>query len=455
MTTKYQRPTDGYEGQVSLANRTKYQNDAAAVPKVAISSTKIDGDFNYILDALNEIDGASGARASIADRLGVSLNEDGTLKVSVASALDDWIDQSASNITRVDNSTIRIDGDHTGVFNPNRRVRLVVNGANVYASVAQSSFNAGETSIELVDLTDNFGSAAIIDAAPSVVSYGPVSGGEKGNLPTSVQVQKIRAEAPLVRIKDTTASGKEFALRSKAGVLEFLENTGTENAPIWAVRGSLDNSGLSGLNLLDDSVSLAKLAHGTAGKLVGFDENGAPAELEAGISDEAVTTAKLADGAVTLAKLDAGALPAASTTTAGKVELATLTEVKTGTDSTRAISPSVMKNAIGFSKFFESSEVTITPNSANAANHGLGSMPKLFTVAIRCKVAELGYAVGDEVTDINTRINGGVNSEFGSFANATQVGISMSNVITLTRKDNASLSNITNANWKFVFRAWG
>lgn len=56
MTTKhYNRPSTSYSGEAGLANRTKYQTDSSSTPKVPISSSKVDGDFNYILDALNSI----------------------------------------------------------------------------------------------------------------------------------------------------------------------------------------------------------------------------------------------------------------------------------------------------------------------------------------------------------------------------------------------------------------
>lgn len=56
MTSRFQRPVGAYAGETGLANRTKYQDDAAAVPKRAISSSKMDGDLNYLVDALNTLD---------------------------------------------------------------------------------------------------------------------------------------------------------------------------------------------------------------------------------------------------------------------------------------------------------------------------------------------------------------------------------------------------------------
>lgn len=58
MSTKYQRPAGVYAGASGLANRSKYQDDASATPKRAISSGKVDGDVNYVVDALNELDQA-------------------------------------------------------------------------------------------------------------------------------------------------------------------------------------------------------------------------------------------------------------------------------------------------------------------------------------------------------------------------------------------------------------
>lgn len=56
MTKRFQRPIDQYPGAEDLLYTDKYQKDSLSVPKVAISSSKIDGDFNYIVDAVNTLD---------------------------------------------------------------------------------------------------------------------------------------------------------------------------------------------------------------------------------------------------------------------------------------------------------------------------------------------------------------------------------------------------------------
>lgn len=54
MTTRnFNRPTSTYVGESGLTNTTKYQDDSTATPRRAISSAKVDGDINYLIDAVN------------------------------------------------------------------------------------------------------------------------------------------------------------------------------------------------------------------------------------------------------------------------------------------------------------------------------------------------------------------------------------------------------------------
>lgn len=53
---RFQRPINEYTGSDELLNREKYQQDSKSVPKIAISSSKMDGDFNYVVDAMNTLD---------------------------------------------------------------------------------------------------------------------------------------------------------------------------------------------------------------------------------------------------------------------------------------------------------------------------------------------------------------------------------------------------------------
>lgn len=147
------------------------------------------------------------------------------------------------------------------------------------------------------------------------------------------------------------------------------------------------------------------------------------------------------------------ATPAASDTVAGKVELATTAETKTGTDTGRAVTPAGLAGAIGFSKMFESGEETVTPASSLPVPHSLGVVPKLFQVVLRCISAELNYSAGDEVF-CNFNFVSGVGVIQAS-ADATNVVINYSGGSTsVLNKTTQAQTAITSAKWAFVVRAW-
>lgn len=53
---QYNRPAGLYNSTSTITNYMKYRNDSAATaPRVPISSTKVDGDINYLIDAVNEL----------------------------------------------------------------------------------------------------------------------------------------------------------------------------------------------------------------------------------------------------------------------------------------------------------------------------------------------------------------------------------------------------------------
>ncbi len=229
MGTKYQRPSGAYAGQAALGNRTKYSDDSTATPRRAISSQKMDGDLNYLIDAVNGLDDASGSRTSIAERLDVSLNADGTLKVSVAGALDEFVvHQSPGSIARSDNSTFTMaGGDFRNLYSVNRRVRVVVAGQPLVGDVASCSFGSGLTTVSLVDLTDTSGNLGIIAAAPTQVAYGPLTPGSRGNMPRRTDGLTF------------TVGSNTVACNNESGSLAFRHN--------GSLVATIGSGGLSGL----------------------------------------------------------------------------------------------------------------------------------------------------------------------------------------------------------------
>jgi hypothetical protein len=109
--------------------------------------------------------------------------------------------------------------------------------------------------------------------------------------------------------------------------------------------------------------------------------------------------------------------------------------------------------AVGGMSFFESVEYPAY-NGITTAPHSLGAIPKFVHVILRCKVADVSYAAGDEV-DVTG--NGFYNwFNYMSSANASTITTILEGTIYVPRKDTGSLNSgaITPANWRLVFRAW-
>ena len=131
-------------------------------------------------------------------------------------------------------------------------------------------------------------------------------------------------------------------------------------------------------------------------------------------------------------------------------------------DYTRASGLTVGSQTLGgLSGFYESSEATITNNTRTDFAHGLGAVPKLVTGVLRCKVTEGGYAVNDEIhyaTQYMEVFGAGDTHTVGFTisSSATQVSFGVGNSpIYIPAKDASdSFVAITNANWRFVMRAW-
>lgn len=97
------------------------------------------------------------------------------------------------------------------------------------------------------------------------------------------------------------------------------------------------------------------------------------------------------------------------------------------------------------------------PNTAIQSvtfSHSYGRTPTMFSVLIRCKTAEFGYAVGTEI-DIKSDCNSGA-SGLSVYATATTVGYAQqltgANTIAI-RPPAGGLQFITQANWELIARA--
>jgi hypothetical protein len=86
--------------------------------------------------------------------------------------------------------------------------------------------------------------------------------------------------------------------------------------------------------------------------------------------------------------------------------------------------------------------------------HGLGAVPSRLSVALKCIVANLGYAANDVVYVQGTEVNAGAEAGFSLSADATNIYLSCTPTIFLMDKAGVGMSTITKAEWSVMVRAF-
>lgn len=107
---------------------------------------------------------------------------------------------------------------------------------------------------------------------------------------------------------------------------------------------------------------------------------------------------------------------------------------------------------------FTSAETAI-PVAAGGAGvttiaHGLAVVPRSVYVVTRCKTAEFGYSIGDEVQICS--FGGSGAGGISIYADAINIGIVVVSASSpfVVRRDTFNNVSLTVANWKYVARAW-
>jgi hypothetical protein len=168
------------------------------------------------------------------------------------------------------------------------------------------------------------------------------------------------------------------------------------------------------------------------------------------IASGSITNAKLASG-IDASKLTSGTLPAARIDD-DSIEIAKLTAAALANlrDADNLTGASNLVTA----GFFESDELEFTGSGTTLTQaHGLGGVPILAQVILRCKTTEYGYAVGDEIqlSSIHAVSN---NHGITTSVNATNIIIRQFGDVYVHNRSAVSMNLVTPANWRWVLRAW-
>lgn len=257
----------------------------------------------------------------------------------------------------------------------------------------------------------------------------------------------------------TVASLKSFFEKgdkpSEENFSDLIDST--YSGEIGAAIVSAASAGSTGVLQIDSASAVSFLATGTAG--IALLSANTPASARTALSAASAGDAIFQIGTIASVRsfIGAASTSAATTASAGIIQIATTAEATAGTEAGKAMTPATHAAASIFTESFESAEQTVGSGSTQVA-HGLSTVPTLTQLVLRCLVAEHGYAVGDEI-----KMSGYIGQELsGTFSRNALIAADATNVRLVQtstsshRIQNTSGTNvgITNASWRYVIRAW-
>tara|TARA_R110000787_G_scaffold277073_1_gene386189 strand:+ start:53 stop:1045 length:993 start_codon:yes stop_codon:yes gene_type:complete len=252
-------------------------------------------------------------------------------------------------------------------------------------------------------------------------------------------------------------------LRSSIGV----DAAGTDNSTNVTLAGSLDYLTISGQAITRGAIVLTTDVTGTlpiakggtnatsagaALTALGAAARGANSDITSltGLTTD-LTVAQGGTGAGTFATK--GVLYGNGTSAIGATAVGSNGQVLTSNGSGSA--PTFQTISAGFpAPDFTSSEQTVSTGTLLNVSHGLGSIPTLVTITLRCKTGNLGYSAGDELLAsslIGSRGDAGAISHADSSYVSIVSGTAGIEILNTTAKQSGVISV---GSWRWIVRAW-
>lgn len=212
------QPSDPVVGQVwyDTANSKQMQYNGTSWVSIDTNGT-----------TQKDVTNAKGNLTSLTDYLRVSHNDDGTLKTSPATAIDEFKDNALA-ITYVSTSSFTVPTDLTSIFTANRKVKVYLDGSTVISYVVSSSYSSGDNKTTVVI------GGTVLNSSVTAVKYSIVQYGERQD---TVHTNDLSTYAPLVSpalsgtpTAPTAASGTST---TQLATTEFVSNAmGTATAVV-------------------------------------------------------------------------------------------------------------------------------------------------------------------------------------------------------------------------------
>jgi hypothetical protein len=163
-------------------------------------ASEVNADFDTLYtkesEVIDNINAAAGSSLTLAQRLTVAMNDDGTLRSPVTGS-GEWILPTGLTFAYVDTDTFTATGDRTAIYTTGRKLKITLAATVIYPEVSTSSYSSGTglttVNISLTTLTDPITSVehGILDPAHSSVpttafpTQLPPPDGDKGDITVS------------------------------------------------------------------------------------------------------------------------------------------------------------------------------------------------------------------------------------------------------------------------------
>lgn len=165
-----------------------------------------------------DVTNAKGNLTSLMDYLRVAHNDDGTLKTSPATAIDEFKDNALA-INYVSTSSFTVPTDLTSIFTVNRKVKVYLDGSTVISYVSSSSYSSGDNKTTVVL------GGTVLDSSVTSVKYSIIQYGERQDT--------VHSDSPAFTGTPTAPTAPSGTSTTQLATTEFVSNAmGTATAVV-------------------------------------------------------------------------------------------------------------------------------------------------------------------------------------------------------------------------------
>lgn len=228
------QPSDPVVGQVwyDTANSKQMQyNGTGWVPVDTNGTTQKD------------VTNAKGNLTSLTDYLRVAHNDDGTLKTSPATAIDEFKDNALA-ITYVSTSSFTVPTDLTSIFTANRKVKVYLSTSTAISYVSSSSYSSGDNKTTVVL------GGTVLDSSVTAVKYSIIQYGERQDT--------VHSDSPAFTGTPTAPTAAAGTSTTQLATTEFVSNA------VGTVAAVVPNNISSGRKVTSVSGLTVNLSAGTS-----------------------------------------------------------------------------------------------------------------------------------------------------------------------------------------------